>query len=492
MTTHRRFAGLMRRAGAACLTLSVALGVAASARADVAVYAPDGTPRGALAGVPWIGCISPSGDRLISPGAGLWDNTGAPVASSWASVTRGDCVADSLGNVYVAGKLSNTSWTVTKYSLTGQVLQTHPITALMTTRGFAIDLAADECTLYYGASQTFGSNTLGRFDVCTGTQLPMLSGGWMHDLAMLPDGQAIAVDSAFARRFNPLAAGSQSYLPPFQTEALRSLALDPDGTSFWVCCGQSTSGTGPFSIFRFDIATGGLLASWQPGAASGPVTLQSGDVLYGGGTNPIQVYAPQTATTGPTPTPTPTASPEPTPTASPEPTPSPTPEPTPSPTPSPTPAASGPLLGNANVESVVDSNSAGTAQAFRTRSGSSAGSVTRLHLYVDSSSTASKVIVGVYSETAKGRPGTLLAQATDSQLTKGAWNDVAVPAFTVGAGQRYWIAVLAPKGAGVIKFRNTAAGDGSETSKSTGLTALPATWATGNAWASSSLSAYGS
>jgi hypothetical protein len=66
-----------------------------------------------------------------------------------------------------------------------------------------------------------------------------------------------------------------------------------------------------------------------------------------------------------------------------------------------------------------------------------------------------------------------------------------VPSFTLTGGQRYWIAVLAPRGAGVIRFRDTAAGGRAETSSQKTLTALPAAWTTGKAWSSSPLSAYG-
>ena len=154
-------------------------------------------------------------------------------------------------------------------------------------------------------------------------------------------------------------------------------------------------------------------------------------------------------------------------------------------------AYSPPLLGDANVEGTVDSNTSGTAEAFSTQA-RHPGQVTRLHLYVDSSSTASQALVGVYSDNA-GHPGTLQEQATISNLKGGSWNYVDVPPMPIAAGKQYWIAVLAPKGGGTIQFRDTRGGARSEPSVQKNLTALPTTWsAAGTRWASAPLSAYGS
>jgi hypothetical protein len=424
--------------------VGVAFGVAGLAAGpalgDVNVYSPDGTSRGTLAEIPGVGCISPSGKHLITPGAGLWDNAGSPLASDWASVATGLCVADGFGNVYVGRRLSDSDWSVTKYSVKGKLVRTYAIAPLRTRRGWAIDLAPDECTLYYGGYEAFGTENFGRFNVCTNTQLPGLNNGFVHALRVLPNWQVISVDSPGATRWDPVAQTFQRYSPPYQTETLRQLSLDPDGTSFWVCCGTPSGGGGAVSeVLRFDIDSGAVLSAWTPGPAgpgsAGP--LQRGDVL----TNGLAVYSP-------------------------------------------------PLLGSAEVVSGVDSNPAGTAQAFRTQSGYS-GQLSRLHLYLDASSTASQVVVGLYSET-NGRPGTLLGQQTVGALKPGAWNYVDVPAVPVTAGKRYWIAVLGPAGAGTVRFRATPGGGKSETSARTNLTALPAAWATGRTWSTAPISAYGS
>jgi hypothetical protein len=148
-----------------------------------------------------------------------------------------------------------------------------------------------------------------------------------------------------------------------------------------------------------------------------------------------------------------------------------------------------PLLGDADIERTVDSNAAGTAEAFTARAGHS-GQITRLSLYVDSSSTAGQAVVGVYSNSG-GHPGALRAATTISGLKAGSWNTAAIPPIAVAAGERYWIAVLGPRGGGAVRFRDTAAGGRSETSSRRDLTALPAQWATGTVWSSAPLSAYG-
>ena len=152
------------------------------------------------------------------------------------------------------------------------------------------------------------------------------------------------------------------------------------------------------------------------------------------------------------------------------------------------------LLGDQAVESVVDSNTSGSAEAFPANA-SAAGTVGKLSLYLDSTSTATTLIVGLYGDSGGGHPGALIAQGNSSQLQAGAWNSIAIPGAIVAAGTRYWIAILSPQNAsGTLRFRDGpgAAGCTSETSAQTNLTALPLTWVTGTVWASCPLSAYGS
>jgi hypothetical protein len=150
------------------------------------------------------------------------------------------------------------------------------------------------------------------------------------------------------------------------------------------------------------------------------------------------------------------------------------------------------LLGDQAVEPKIDGNVGGSAEAFSTTA-TVAGSVKQLTFYVDGSSTATSIIVGLYTDN-NNHPGTLLTSGVVSAPTANAWNTVAVPAAGVTAAGKYWIALLSPNGAGGVKFRNRCCGGGTpaEMAASTTLGALPAAWTSGASYKDGPLSAYGS
>jgi hypothetical protein len=320
-------------------------------------------------------------------------------------------------------------YTITEYNITGNVLQTFNIT--VAERGpLALDLAPDDCTMYYGSWDPSLSE-ISRLDVCTNTpQPPFNNDSFVDDLRVLPNWQNVLMtDDGVAFLEGVPGQGSRGYyipVPPgaLNDDGLRTVSLDPDGTSFWVCCTAWSSV--PVQVFRFDIASGQLLTAWAP--SNFP--------------SAVGVYGP-------------------------------------------------PLVGDANVEGMVDSNTPGTAEAFAATAGYS-GEMTRLHLWVDSSSTASQAVVGIYSDRFR-RPGALLEQGTITDVRPGSWNYVDVPAMPVKAGHRYWIAVLAPNGGGTLSFRDASGGAPSFASAQPNLNALPAQWSGGaHQGAAGPLSAYGS
>ena len=150
------------------------------------------------------------------------------------------------------------------------------------------------------------------------------------------------------------------------------------------------------------------------------------------------------------------------------------------------------LLGDQTIEPKVDSNSPGIAEAFQTTAGAS-GTLTKLTLYVDAGSTASKIVAGVYSDSG-GNPGTLLGQGSISTIVNGAWNDIPLAGGSISGGGKYWIAILAPSG--TIKYRDRCCGGGgtvpSQTNSARNLTTLPTTWSVGTRYTDAPLSAYGS
>ena len=147
------------------------------------------------------------------------------------------------------------------------------------------------------------------------------------------------------------------------------------------------------------------------------------------------------------------------------------------------------LLGDQLLEAKHDQNVAGKAEAFRTTATTS-GTLTKLTVYVESTSAATKLNAGIYAD-ANGHPGSLLGQGMITAVVKGTWNDVPISAAAVSAGSVYWIAILSPTSTGTLQFREAAAG-ASEGSASSTLTALPATWASGARYTDGPLSAYGS
>ena len=136
------------------------------------------------------------------------------------------------------------------------------------------------------------------------------------------------------------------------------------------------------------------------------------------------------------------------------------------------------LIGSTTAGTQVDGNANGSAEAYKFTA-SATGSLGSLSLFLDSSNTATKVFLGLYSNTS-GHPGTLLTSGSSSSLTNGAWNTITVPAASVTSGTVYWIAILSTAGT-AFHFRegtSSCSGADQESASST-LTSLPATWSVG-------------
>jgi PKD repeat protein len=145
-------------------------------------------------------------------------------------------------------------------------------------------------------------------------------------------------------------------------------------------------------------------------------------------------------------------------------------------------------LGDDQVESVSDSNPQGMAEAFRTTA-AKAATLTQIQVYVDAGSTATKLVAGLYSD-ASNHPKSRLATGSLTTLKAGAWNTVPISTIDIAAGKSYWLAILAPSGQ--LKFRVQGGNSGlMETSQSSTLTSLPATWATGTVYGDGPMSMFG-
>ncbi len=138
-----------------------------------------------------------------------------------------------------------------------------------------------------------------------------------------------------------------------------------------------------------------------------------------------------------------------------------------------------PLVGDAAVETNVDANAGGQAQAWQYVA-SASGVSSQISFYVDPSNDTSVVTLGVYSDV-NNAPDSLLGSASFAPPDSGGWNTVVLPGVPIAAGTKYWLAALGADG--YMKFRDKSGGScSSQGSADIGLSALPATWTPGPSW----------
>lgn len=165
-----------------------------------------------------------------------------------------------------------------EYDIYGRLLQTFKVVPNGGSPPVAIDLAPapDECTLYYGNWQEVLVPGISRFNVCTSTQEPTLgSYSFIDDLRVLPAGQVLVTYDASGSLFDASGQSIRSYQLPIQfggSNGLRTMSLDADGTSFWMCCVMG-------SVFRYDINSAALLTNWTPSDWS-PTSSDSAIAVY--------------------------------------------------------------------------------------------------------------------------------------------------------------------------------------------------------------------
>lgn len=114
------------------------------------------------------------------------------------------------------------------YAATGHLLSNIPV-PIPQDEIDAVELASDQCTLYYGYF-----NKIERVDICTGAVLPDFARdlpGYAYDLRILPNGDVLAVSASRLVRFNSNGAIVRQY--EAVTDA-QSIALDPDPNYIWI------------------------------------------------------------------------------------------------------------------------------------------------------------------------------------------------------------------------------------------------------------------
>jgi glucose/arabinose dehydrogenase/PKD repeat protein len=134
----------------------------------------------------------------------------------------------------------------------------------------------------------------------------------------------------------------------------------------------------------------------------------------------------------------------------------------------------------------------GRAEVYRTTA-TADGRVTSIRIRLAPSSTATRLVLGLYADT-NGQPTTLLASGRNDSPQADAWNEVTITdGPTLELGTPYWISLLNPVGStGVLRWHDRAgATGGAEQGSASGtLSALPQTWAAGPVWSDGPLSAY--
>lgn len=161
------------------------------------------------------------------------------------------CAVDVNGDIYVGQ--ADGSAQVLKFSSTGAPLASY--SPARENRGTDwIDLAADQCTLFY----TSEGSSVKRFNVCTSTQLPDFATGLSgpcYAVRIRPNGEVMVACTQNLYRLSPTGTVLQTYSTATYGESSFFFAanLDPDTTSVW------TAGFGSGNIYKLDIATGNVL-----------------------------------------------------------------------------------------------------------------------------------------------------------------------------------------------------------------------------------------
>jgi hypothetical protein len=165
-------------------------------------------------------------------------------------------VFDNSGNAYVGE--TGCSHALLKFDAYGNLAAAYTVSTEVEGSDW-IDLAADQCTIYYTSQGT----TVFRFNACTGQQQPPFAKGLTTGLAVkiLGDGSVLVADNADIVHFDSGGQIINKITAPGEN-CLVSLALDPDAKTFWALDYCSSD------VLHFDISSGSQLAKFSSGASA--------------------------------------------------------------------------------------------------------------------------------------------------------------------------------------------------------------------------------
>jgi hypothetical protein len=157
---------------------------------------------------------------------------------------------------------------ILKLNLSGKLLANYDVR-----RSDWIDLAADQCTMFYSDE----GPAIHRFNVCTNAALTdfVTGGGPFFALRILPDGTVLAASASSVKQFNSSGTQIASFTAA-REHSFFALNLDPDGTHFW------SGGINTGIIYKFNLAPVGppVLSFSSQFAASGGTEL-AGLAVFG-------------------------------------------------------------------------------------------------------------------------------------------------------------------------------------------------------------------
>jgi len=244
----------------------------------VKIFQPDGTLVDTLdttTGAPEITgmAFDAAGNLYVTSFAAStiskFDNAGNLIAGNYITGINSHAESisfDAAGNMYVG--VADGDADVRKYDASGNLITQFDVAT--GDRGSDwIDLAADQCTLYYSSE----GPDIFRYNVCTSTQLaPLVANGLpepCYALRVLSDGGAIIACSSKAVRVDASGNITKQYTDP-SANNLFAMNLDADGVTFW------TANFGG-EVFRFNIETGALVSSFN----SAPFVDVAGLAVFG-------------------------------------------------------------------------------------------------------------------------------------------------------------------------------------------------------------------